>query len=266
MNPRPLSDMPGPDRFRPRFLLADIDDTMTRDGRLELTSFVALWSLAQAGFLVVPVTGRPAGWCDLIIRQWPVAAVVGENGAFAYYLEEGVRREWTHPRVAPSAGDRLEAIARRVFSGVPGTRPAKDQFSRLYDFAVDFAEEPPVLSLAEAEKVRQICEGEGAHAKISSIHVNFWLGDYDKLSGTLGFVRDVLGVEQEEFREACVFVGDSANDEPMFAYFPSSIGVRNVEAFLGHMSSPPAYITVSDHGRGFAEVAGHLLGKTLTDT
>ena len=52
-----------------RFLLTDIDDTITAGGKLGASAYSALWRLYDAGVKVIPVTGRPAGWCDMIIRQ-----------------------------------------------------------------------------------------------------------------------------------------------------------------------------------------------------
>ena len=67
-----------------RVLLTDIDDTITTDGRLTAEAYSALEAAQSAGYIVIPVTGRCAGWCDHIARMWPVDAVVGENGAFYF--------------------------------------------------------------------------------------------------------------------------------------------------------------------------------------
>ena len=96
-------------------------------------------------------------------------------------------------------------------------------------------------------------------AKVSSIHVNGWFGEYDKLSMTRVLAREVFGVDLDAAREAFVFVGDSPNDAPMFAYFPNAIGVANVRRFLDRIATPPAYVTAGEAGRGFAEVADFLL-------
>ena len=63
-------------------VLTDIDETVSTHSRLTAEAYGAMEALKKAGFRVIPVTGRPAGWCDLIARFWPVDAVVGENGAF----------------------------------------------------------------------------------------------------------------------------------------------------------------------------------------
>src|SRR6478752_4203628 len=85
---RPLADMPLSARQRTRGVLADIDDTLSTHGRLSAAAYVALERLRAAGKLVIPITGRPAGWCDHIARMWPVDGVVGENGAFYMHHDD----------------------------------------------------------------------------------------------------------------------------------------------------------------------------------
>ena len=162
----PIALFPEDDRRRVRYLLTDIDDTLTDHGKLPAASYDAMWRLHETGIRVIPVTGRPAGWCDLICRQWPVTGVIGENGAFVFYLD-GDRLEILRHPMAPEPlanRDRLERIAREVYASVPGTRPAKDQFSRIYDVAVDFREEPPMLDLESARQIQKTFEAHGAQA------------------------------------------------------------------------------------------------------
>jgi len=244
-----------------RFVLFDIDDTITEDGRLPEESYSAIWRLARAGLAAVPVTGRPAGWCDLIARQWPVDAVVGENGAFAFYMENGKLEHLFHPEAQDSgaARARLEPLRDLILAGVPGSRVAKDQFSRLFDLAIDFAEEEPILPLETAVRIRDFCESRGARAKISSIHVNAWFGAYDKLSMAELYLTRRHGWDPLGDLGRVVYFGDSPNDEPMFARFPLSVGVANVRRFLPLMKARPAFITAESHGRGFAEGVDRLL-------
>src|SRR4051812_7299860 len=80
------------------FVLTDIDDTLTDEGQLGAQAYSALWSLNDAGIQVVPVTGRPAGWCEMIARQWPVAGVIGENGGFYFrYSKKKMHRHFALP-------------------------------------------------------------------------------------------------------------------------------------------------------------------------
>lgn len=260
---QPLSAWSSSERAGVNTVFCDIDDTLTRENRLEATAFAAIWRLSDAGIRVIPVTGRPAGWCDCIIRQWPVDAIIGENGAFVYYLEDGVRREIYHPNAGPPETNaaRLREIAEQVYREVPGTREAKDQPFRRFDMAVDFREEPPFLGLDAAERIRDIFVAHGAVAKISSIHVNAWIGDYDKRSMTerAGKLLWDLDFESDEVMRSVTFCGDSPNDEPMFAWFPFSCAVANVRETLKYIEDAPRFITEQSNGAGFAELAEALL-------
>ncbi len=243
-----------------RAVFTDIDDTLTTDGKLTSPAYEALWSLSEAGVEVVPVTGRPAGWCDLIARQWPVAGVVGENGALAFFEVEGRLTRLYHPAVAGGeARGRLREIEEAVLEQVPGSRVSKDQFARLFDLAIDFCEEPPDLGLAGAEKIRSIFERMGAVAKVSSIHVNGWFGEYDKLSMVEYFCAERWGLSLAAHREEFLFCGDSPNDEPMFEYFPLSCGVANIRDFESSLKATPTFVSASRGGAGFCELASRLL-------
>lgn len=206
-----------------RYILHDIDDTITNEGKLTAEAYSALWKLHDAGLKVVPVTGRPAGWCDMVIREWPVDAIVGENGAFVYYWKDGKPETFRHPSIpAEDVSEKLEAVKKACLAGVPGCRVAKDQHFRVCDLAIDFAEDEPKLDFEAAKRIKAIAESMGAVAKISSIHVNAWFGDYDKVSMAKLFFETVWDVK--DLHESVLFFGDSANDEPMFAELPSPAG------------------------------------------
>jgi len=250
---KPISEMPLDTIRSLKYILCDIDDTLTTGGKLTSEAYAAMWKLHDAGLKVIPVTGRPAGWCDLIIREWPAAAVVGENGAFAFYMRDDHIHTLTHPNVAGDAQERLQAVKERVLNEVPGCRVARDQFSRIYDLAIDFREDPPYLSYEDAERIRDICISMGAEAKISSIHVNTWFGKYDKLGMSLRLLKEVFGEPDPE--QCAIFFGDSPNDEPMFAHFPYTCAVANILPFVGKLRHLPAYVTAGEGGKGFAEAA-----------
>ena len=248
-----------------RYILCDIDDTLTQDGYLLSEAFTALWRLHEAGYRIIPVTGRPAGWCDMIIRQWPVDAVIGENGALAMFRTPSGFGVKLHSSVASDeVKKKLKDVEELVCSSIPGMKLAKDQPFRWYDLAFDFAEDPPFFGMDTALKIQELCESRGAIAKISSIHVNTWFGSYSKLDMAQELLADQFGISGAGLMEQVFFCGDSPNDEPMFSFFPLSCGVANIAPFLSLMSHPPAYITLAEGGRGFAEVAEIILesGKT----
>jgi HAD superfamily hydrolase (TIGR01484 family) len=260
---RALRDMPPATRRAIHGVLADIDDTLTTHGKLTAAAYAALERLHQAGKLVIPITGRPAGWCDHIARMWPVDAVVGENGAFYMRYDAGQRRLRTRfvatddERAANRA--RLATIGERILREVPGTALASDQHYREADLAIDFCEDVAPLPRASIDRIVALMEAEGMTAKVSSIHVNGWFGRYDKLGMTRQLLREEFGIDLDARRGEFVFVGDSPNDAPLFAYFPSSVGVANVKPFLDRIATPPAYVTRAEAGVGFEELAALLL-------
>ena len=245
-------------------LFFDIDDTLTTEGRLTAQAYAALERWKGAGKIAVPITGRPAGWCDHIARMWPVDAVVGENGAF-YFRYDRVQRKlgkrflYDEPLRAANRA-RLGTIRDRILAAVPGCAPASDQLYRETDLAIDFCEDVPALGLGGAERIAGLMRESGMSAKISSIHVNGWFGDYDKLGMTKTFAAECLGLDLDRAESQFVFAGDSPNDAPMFAYFQNSVGVANVRRFEGMLAAPPAYVTPSEAGAGFAELVARLLG------
>lgn len=248
-------------------LMTDIDDTLTNDGELRAEAYEALWRLKENGIQVVPVTGRPAGWCEMIARFWPVAGVVGENGGF-YFRYDAVQKKMIRSFSEPENliarhRAKLDMIRDEVLREVPGSAVASDQFCRLLDLAIDFCEDVPPLPTSQILRIKEIFEKHGAIAKISSIHVNGWFGQYDKLSKSLEFLRQELRLSESETREVCGFVGDSPNDEPMWSYFKHSFAVANIQNYLGQLRSPPRYILPSPGGEGFVELANRLIAIRL---
>ena len=260
---KPLSDFPRHSRRAIRGVLADIDDTLTTGGRLTARAYGALERLYDAGFIVVPITGRPAGWCDHIARFWPVHGVVGENGAF-YFAHDRRERKFIR-RFLQSDGERAEGrrklaeLREAILAAVPGAGIASDQSYREADLAIDFCEDVPRLSDEQIQKIADMFQAAGATAKISSIHVNGWFGDYDKLTMTRIFMQERCGVDLSAEENRYVFAGDSPNDGPMFAFFSNSFGMANVLDFGERLKSRPAYITEGRGGAGFAELAEALL-------
>jgi HAD superfamily hydrolase (TIGR01484 family) len=255
---RPLAEL---DVRAVRVVLLDVDETLTTEGKLTAGAYAALEHLHSAGKLVVPVTGRPAGWCDHIARMWPVDAVVGENGAFYFFFSEG-RLHKRFVDDAPARArkrTRLYGIARRILAEVPGCALAADQPYRETDLAIDYCEDVPALALDAAERIAQLMRDAGLNAKISSIHVNGWFGGSDKLSTSRILFDERFGLDLDRSNGEFVFVGDSPNDAPMFAFFQNSVGVANVRRFEGRLAASPKYVTGAASGAGFVELAQHLL-------
>ena len=241
----------------------DIDDTVTTCGRIPASAFAALWAFQDAGLKVIPITGRPAGWCDHIARMWPVDAIVGENGAFYFWLDQWagkLKKRFLDPdAVRKEKRIRLQQIAEELLKSVPGTALASDQSYRETDLAIDFCEDVEPLDWPSIERICAVFEKHGATCKVSSIHVNGWFGDYNKLGMTRMMARELWGMDLDSDRHRFLFCGDSPNDEPMFEYFPFSAGVRNVLRFSERMRHLPAFVADREGGEGFAEIAETIL-------
>jgi HAD superfamily hydrolase (TIGR01484 family) len=250
-----------------RGVLCDIDDTLTTDGRLTASAYRALERLHDSGLIVVPVTGRPAGWCDHIARFWPIAAVVGENGAFYFRYDHQARRmirAYLQDDVTRASNRaRLQEIGADVLRRVRGCAIAADQAYREADLAIDYCEDVTPLPEADVQHIVAILRGHGMAVKVSSIHVNAWFGDYDKLAMTRRLMREQFGIDLARQRDRFVFVGDSPNDEPLFKFFPHSAAVANIARFIAKLRHRPAHITRRASGAGFAELARQILAARM---
>lgn len=260
---KPFEQFPANLKKNIRYILTDIDDTLTMNGRLPAIVFAAMERLQASERRVIPITGRPAGWCDHIARMWPVDGLVGENGAFFFRYDDDLRkmqRRYFKSEAQRSADrKKLEKLKIEILKKVPGCRVAADQAYREADLAIDYCEDIVRLPMKAVDEIVRCFENAGAHAKVSSIHVNGWFGEYDKLTMTRILFEEVFRENLEAIKSAVIFIGDSPNDSPMFAYFPNSVGVANVLRFKERLTSEPAWVTRKEGGYGFAEMVDRLL-------
>ncbi|MDH5538737.1 MAG: HAD-IIB family hydrolase [Rhizobacter sp.] len=258
--PDPLARCPADALRGVTGVLTDIDDTLTAEGAIVPQALHALARLRQAGVRVIAITGRPMGWSEPFARDWPIDAIVAENGAVALFAEAGrlqieyVQDETTRARNA----QRLAQAAARVLREVPGATLARDSPGRVTDIAVDHSEFAH-LSPVQIEQVVELMQADGMNATVSSIHINGWFGTHDKLSGARWIVQRRLGADVDVQLDLWAYVGDSTNDQLMFAHFPLSVGVANLLRFADELRVWPAYLTQGERGLGFAEFADALL-------
>ena len=248
-----------------KFILTDIDDTLTTEGRLKSDAYEAMERLSNKGYKVIPVTGRCAGWCDHIARMWPVDGVVGENGAF-FFSYDHVNKKMNNLYSQTEEERRenfklLHEIKDTILRSVSGAAVASDQDYRITDLAIDFAEDVPKLPQHKIDEIVQIAEQNGAVAKISSIHVNCWIGNHNKLSTSLKILKERFGLNDTEIQNNAVFIGDSPNDSTMFGFFKNSVGVANVIDLINCIENPPKYIATEFSGDGFIELADLIINK-----
>ena len=254
----------GPSAFAGQALVGvftDIDDTLTTEGAITADALEALEALHRAGIHVIPITGRPMGWSEPFALQWPVDAIVPENGAVAL-VREGAKLRKLYQQddeLRDANFARMQQVAQRIVREVPGAVLARDSAGRETDIAVDHSEFVHLPPERIAQVVR-LMQDEGMNATVSSIHINGWYGDHSKLAGARWIVRELFGRELDAEIGRWVYVGDSTNDVLMFEHFPHSVGVANIRRFEAELTHPPRYITPSERGAGFAEVAAAILG------
>ena len=262
---KPIKQFPSVVKKKIRYVLSDIDDTLTLNGRLPAVVFAAMERLQKAGIGMIPITGRPAGWCDHIARMWPVDGIVGENGAFYFQYDDSQRKMrrlyFKSEEQRKADRQKLEKLKLEILDKIPGCRVSADQAYREADLAIDYCEDVPPLPMKDVDQIVRLFEEAGARAKISSIHVNGWFGEYDKLTMTRMLFAEVFKDDLEAIKEDVIFIGDSPNDVPMFRFFPHSVGVANILQFKEKITHKPAWVTQQEGGYGFAEMVDSILVK-----
>jgi hypothetical protein len=242
-------------------VFTDIDDTLTTDGAITPDALQALADLKAAGLCVVPITGRPVGWSEPFAAQWPVDAIVAENGAVALLHPHGqpLRKLYQQDAATRAANfERMQEVLTRIEHTIPGAKRSQDSASRETDIAIDHSEFTHLPQTA-IDAVVHMMQAAGMTATVSSIHINAWFGDHSKLSGARWIVQQLWGRDLQSEMDRWVYVGDSTNDQVMFEHFAHSVGVANIRRFEAQLSHPPRFITPSERGAGFAEVTQHLL-------
>jgi HAD superfamily hydrolase (TIGR01484 family) len=243
-------------------VLTDVDDTLTHEGSLSAATYAALWDLKAAGFKVIPVTGRSSGWAHLILTQWSVDAVVAESGGT--YLTKDANGAIKVHSYEPDMQHKRDELLKHCKQVLPRFSPltfAVDNDYRCADVAIDFNEQiklQPEQQYLVSDLIREL-EALGYNARASSIHINAWLGSFDKAPGTMRLLNEHFADYTDP--NLWVFIGDAPNDQTMFAQFANSVGVANIRPHLesGILDFPPKYITQLDHGDGFSEVVRHLV-------
>ena len=270
----PLAHWPAAARSCITGVFTDIDDTLTTHGAITPDALQALAQLKSAGLCVIAITGRPVGWCEQIAASLPVDAIVAENGAVALVQNQPLSQISLKP---PSDKDttlskiyqqdaitrasnqvRMQQIGTRVMFEVPGVLTTRDSDGRETDLAFDYHEHAR-LPAATVQRVVDLLKGYGMHTTVSSIHIHGCFGDFNKWQGANWIVRELLQRDLAQEMDRWVFVGDSGNDQAMFEHFTHSVGVANIRRFEDQLTHLPPYITPSERGKGFAEVAQAIL-------
>lgn len=236
-----------------RGVFSDIDDTLTHQGVVVLEAYAALLRARAQGLRVVLVTGRPAGWAEVLASVWPVDAAIAENGGVAY-LKRGGRLERIFFAPGDPAADarRLAALEADITSAFTFARRTDDSGLRITDVAFDVGETQH-LPPAEIDAITARCRELGARTLVSSVHAHACFHTADKAQMSARVAAELWGEAPADVAARYAFVGDSPNDQAAFAFFAASIGVANVARYAPVLNPPPRYVTQASYGHGFAE-------------
>jgi HAD superfamily hydrolase (TIGR01484 family) len=263
---RPLAQWPAPARRGIRGVLTDIDDTLTTHGRLTPEVLAALVALREAGFLLIAVTGRPTWWALPLLRLCGLHAVIAENGASAFWLDEAGRQQalfYADAETRSRDRSALEELARAVARRFPDIALADDAPMRIGDLAFDIGETRPPLAPEEVEALLAFFRERDFFATASSIHAHAAPAPFSKQMMCVRLLESVFGIDDAQARDSFVFVGDSGNDASMFSHYRHTVGVANIEPYLDRLPQAPAYVTEAARGAGFVELAQALLDSAI---
>ncbi len=270
---KPIAEWPVQARRQVTGVFTDIDDTLTTDGAITPDALQALHDLKAAGYAVIAITGRPVGWSEPFARQWPVDAIVAENGSVALFPAQDASKSSlssiknmsgvlskSYQSDAPTRArncTRLQHVLARIEREAPGAKRSTDSAGRETDIAIDHSEFTH-LPAEQITRVVQIMQSEGLQATVSSIHINGWIGTHNKLQGAHWIVRELFQRDLAQEIQRWAYVGDSTNDQLMFEAFENSAGVANIARFLPELVHHPRYVTQAERGAGFAEFSSCL--------
>jgi hydroxymethylpyrimidine pyrophosphatase-like HAD family hydrolase len=254
---KPITSLSREEAARLRGVAFDLDDTLLDHGRLLEGTYAALHRLRDAGLLLYGVTGRPAGWGEVLARLFPVEAIVTENGAISCARRE--RRieliDAVDPVTRRERGARLDQLVTQLQREFPDFALTDDIRARVSDRTFDIGEHhqlPPERVALASELLRRA----GARVFTSSVHLHATFDYDDKASGAVRVLSRDTGLDATAVRHAFAYLGDSENDAAGFAAFHVSIGVSNLR---GRATLRPRYITSQPMGAGVAEAARVIL-------
>jgi len=245
-----------------KWVLTDVDDTLTWQGKLPPQTLMALERLQQADIKVVAVTGACAGWCDHIAQLWPVDAVLGENGAFVLEKINGALTLSTEIELTQVRANqaKLKQQVLEILKSYPQLSLTLDQQYRLCEVAIDIGQNCPKVAPEIVAQVVAKIHQLGANATASSIHINAWYGEHSKKLSSWRFLDQHGLTEQQILTQAC-YVGDSLNDQQMFETLPLSVGVANISHYWSQLDFHPSVVMSQPGGYGFAEFVDLLLAQ-----
>jgi hydroxymethylpyrimidine pyrophosphatase-like HAD family hydrolase len=233
-----------------RVIATDVDRTLTTGGKIGSDVARAVAALAERGIEVLPVSGRPSGEIQGLVRYLPgVRRAIAENGLLLVIPDSA-------PRWLAGATD-VQGL-RRVGEWLNAERGgglelAGDAYCRIGDVAY----ERDGRDEAELVRLREAAGERGIHLTWSNVHVHLAERVPDKGAAVVG-----LFAEEGVSGGSILTLGDAPNDEGLFieGRFGLTVGTADVLEQLAHFEHAPSHVAAVAEGAAFVEVARLLLG------
>ncbi|MBP5296295.1 MAG: HAD-IIB family hydrolase [Bacteriovoracaceae bacterium] len=253
---RPWQEFAEHDLARVKGICFDLDGTFTTRGKVTSKAYQVLWDLHRAGLQLIPITGRAAGHGDILLRFWPIDAVIVESGALVYYWAHGQKQIFLGDQDAWPASRLRQEFLPLLQKNFSQAQVALDQDFRQYDLAIDIGEEVPPWDATQIASAIDFCQAHGHAASASSVHINIWHGAISKPAAFQKWQK-FLGhpIDLDQW----LYIGDAANDAAAFAYFKHTVAVANFKKYQNQVATLPQWITAQEMGDGFIEVGSRLL-------
>jgi hydroxymethylpyrimidine pyrophosphatase-like HAD family hydrolase len=248
-----------------KVVAADVDGTVTTDGRLEPSTVTMFKKLQESGRDVVLVTGRSAGWGAALASYIPgLAGVIAENGAVLILANA----DETSPIIldeslvdnGASSIAAVEECLKAVLATYPDAKPGTDNYCRITDRTIEVSDQ------IDPDVVREIASKYGLSHTFSTVHHHLSRSSLNKKTGLLLALRQHIRTGIDVATEV-ITIGDSANDGPLFEpdTFAATFGVRSVlHALSALRGCVPTYVTLADGGTGFNEIGALLVRAHLS--
>jgi len=234
---------------------ADMDGTLTQQGKFTASLLQALENLANAGIEVLIVTGRSAGWVSGLAAYLPIRGAIAENGGLFYPGTGEVGASLTSLSEPVAHHQKLAQMFRQLQAQFPHIKESSDNQFRVTDWTFDNQD----LSLIEIQQMATLCAQHGWGFTYSAIQCHIKPPQQNKGAGLLTTLSTIESLQYHS--KQILTVGDSPNDQDLFnpEVFPHSVGVANALAYRAEMTYRPAYVTAAAEGAGFCELVSYLL-------
>jgi len=222
---------------RPEIIFSDFDGTLTDHTDFSPMFFDILKLLQDQTVPLVIVTGRSVSWGHFLLTHFPsLQDVIAEGGGVHTYktMDGNIEQKLLVPASEP---DRLSEITAELLKTFPNLTLSADSTGRVTDRAIEleaFSHNEELFS-----QVSQYLSNQGANFSTSNVHLNFWCGDFDKLTAITTFLKENA---KETRLDQCVFFGDSLNDQSVFKGMANSVGVSNIKSVEEAMAHKPQII------------------------